>query len=82
MADAFKDATAGGYEPVADGDEEIAVAAKTKTPAERTTDAITTDDMPDRGVKSFFDFDADLSEQNAMLVKSELKVRRTRHLML
>jgi hypothetical protein len=77
MADAFKDAVAPGYESLADGGEDIAVAAK--TPAERTTDAITTDDMPDRGVKSFFDFDTDLSEQNAMLVKRKLKVRTKRH---
>lgn len=93
MAEASKDATAGGYELEADSAEDTAtVAANTKPQAERTTNEIKTDDIADctacnsqsendpSGLQSFFDFDTDLSEQDAELLKRELKVQRTRHL--
>jgi hypothetical protein len=120
MANTLNDATA-------DGGEDIAATANTENQAERTTDAITMDNMPawttsdpypenlvealvlhfdlhgetrdpsyirsmtllienapadlafgpytsDKGVQSFFDFDTELNELNAMFVKRELKV--------
>jgi hypothetical protein len=93
MTEASKDATAGGCELVTDSAEDTAtVAANTKPQAERTTNEIKVDDIADctacdsqsendpDGLKSFFDFDTDLSEQDAEQLKRALKVQRTRHL--
>ena len=87
MAEASKDATAGGYELEADSAEDTAtVAANTKPQAERTTNEIKTDDIADctacnsqsendpSGLQSFFDFDTDQSQHEAELHKRELKV--------